>query len=129
MISGHTWAKPPDMMLRGVREYAFSERGSREGRRDSRTGPSLPSTFGRRAPLPVTTHALARLLARIVPRGPQSISQRLFNAGQVLTEASQNKFALFAARHFGAKQLEDERIGCLADAPDGCLGSLGFQAR
>jgi hypothetical protein len=73
-------------------------------------------------------HALARLLARIVPRGSQSISQRLFNAGQVLTQPSQNKFALFAARHFGAKQLEDEWISRLANSSDRCVGSLSFQA-
>jgi hypothetical protein len=74
------------------------------------------------------THALARLLARIVLRGSRSISQRPFNAGQVLTQPSQNKFALFAARHFGAKQLENEWIGCLANSSDRCVGSLSFQA-
>jgi hypothetical protein len=90
----------------------------------------LPSsTFGRRFPLSVMRDALARLLARIVPRGSQSISQRLFNAGKVLTEASQNKFALFAARHFGTEQLKDERVGRLANSPDRCLGGLCFQAR
>jgi hypothetical protein len=46
-----------------------------------------------------------------------------------LTEPSQNKFALFAARHFGAKQFKDQRISCLANSPDRCFGSLGFQAR
>jgi hypothetical protein len=68
------------------------------------------------------------VLARIVPRGSQSISQRLFNAGQVLTQPSQNEFALFAARHFGAKQLEDEWISRLANSSDRCVGSLSFQA-
>jgi hypothetical protein len=67
-------------------------------------------------------------LARIVPPGSQSISQRLFNAGQVLTKPSQNKFALFAPRHFGTKQLKDERIGRLANSSDRCVGSLNFQA-
>jgi len=45
-----------------------------------------------------------------------------------LTQPSQNKFALFAARHFGTKQLEDEWIGRLANSSDRCVGSLSFQA-
>jgi hypothetical protein len=45
-----------------------------------------------------------------------------------LTEASQNKLALFAARHLGAKQLKDKGISRLANSPDRRLGSLGFQA-
>jgi hypothetical protein len=45
-----------------------------------------------------------------------------------LTEPSQNKFALFAPRHFGTKQLKDERIGRLANSSDRCVGSLSFQA-
>ena len=63
--------------------------------------PSLLSfTFGHRDPLPVGTNALPCLLARIVSvsHGPQSISQILFNAGQIWTEPVQNKFALLAAR-------------------------------
>jgi hypothetical protein len=47
--------------------------------------------------------------------------------GHVFAEPSQNQFALFAARHFGTKQLEDERIGRLANSPDCCIGSLSFQ--
>jgi hypothetical protein len=45
-----------------------------------------------------------------------------------LTEPGQNKFALFAARHFVAKQPEDQWIGCLANSSNRHLGSLGFQA-
>jgi hypothetical protein len=57
-----------------------------------------------------------------------SVSQGLLNASQVFTEPLQNNFALFAARHFGTKQLKDEWIGRLANPPDRCAGSLGFQA-
>src|SRR5262249_25538199 len=49
-------------------------------------------------------------------------------ASRVRAEPSQNKLALFAARHLGAKQLEDKGIGRLANSPDRRLGSLGFQA-
>jgi hypothetical protein len=99
-------------------------------RRTSTIGPSaLPfSTFPRGDPLPVTTHALARLLVQIAPRGSWSIAQGLFNAGHVFAEPNQNQFALSAARHFGAKQLKDEWIGRLANSPDRCVGSLSFQA-
>jgi hypothetical protein len=45
-----------------------------------------------------------------------------------LAQPGQDEFALFAARHFGAKQLEDERIGRLANSPDCRVGSLSFQA-
>jgi len=69
------------------------------------------------------------MLAHIVPRGPESISKYRFNASQVLTEPSQNKFALFAARHLGAKQFKNQRIGSLANSSDGYLGGLGFEAR
>ena len=68
------------------------------------------------------------MLAHIVPRGSESISQYSFNASQVLTEPSQNKLALLAARHFGAEQFKDERIGRLANSPDRDLGSLGLKA-
>jgi hypothetical protein len=57
------------------------------------------------------------------------MSQRLFNASQVLTKASQNNFTLLAARQLGAKQLKDKRIGRLTNSPDRCFGSLGFEAR
>ena len=89
--------------MRGQRRLVA---GIANSRRDSRATPSglPPSTFGRRAPLPVRTPALACLWS-------QSISQRLFNASQVLTKASQNNFALLAARQLGAKQLKDKRIG------------------
>src|SRR6516165_4719510 len=102
--------------MRGQRRLVA---GIANSRRDSRATPSglPPSTFGRRAPLPVRTPALACLWS-------QSISQRLFNASQVLTKPSQNNFALLAARHFRAKQLEDERIGRLTNSPDCCFGSL-----
>ena len=69
------------------------------------------------------------MLAHIVPRESESISQYPFNASQVLTESSQNKFALFAARHLGAKQSKNQRIGSLANSSDGYLGCLGFEAR
>jgi hypothetical protein len=85
----------------------------------------LFSTFPRGYSLPVTAHALARLLVQIAPR--VSIAKGLFNAGHVLAEPSQNQFALFAARHFGAKELKDEWIGRLANSPDRCVGSLSFQ--
>jgi hypothetical protein len=45
-----------------------------------------------------------------------------------LTKASQNNFALLAARQLGAKQLKDKRIGRLANPPDRDLGSLGLKA-
>jgi hypothetical protein len=67
-------------------------------------------------------------LANIVLRGTLSMSQGLFDAAQVLSQPTQNKFALFTARHFGAKQFEDERIGRLANSLDSCGGSLSFQA-
>jgi hypothetical protein len=100
-----------------------------EGRRTSTMGPSglLFWTFRRGDPLAVTTHAVARLLVQIAPRG-SSIAQGLFNAGHVFAEPNQNQFALCAARHFGAKQLKDEWIGRLANSPDRCVGSLSFQA-
>jgi hypothetical protein len=44
-----------------------------------------------------------------------------------LTEPSQDKLALFATRHFGAKQFKDERIGRLANSPDRDLGGLGLK--
>src|SRR6516225_11703642 len=83
------------------------------------------SAFGRRAALTVRPFAM---LAHIVPRGPESISQHPFNTPQVLAEPGQNKFALFAARHFVSKQPEDQWIGGLANSSDRYLGSLGFQA-
>jgi hypothetical protein len=88
----------------------------------------LFSKFRRGDPLPVTTHALARLLVQIAPRGSWSIAQGLFNAGHVFAEPNQNQFALSAARHFGAKQPKDEGIGRLVNSPDRCVGSLSFQA-
>ena len=45
-----------------------------------------------------------------------------------MTKASQNNFALLAARQLGAKQLKDKRIGRLANPPDRDLGSLGLKA-
>jgi len=84
------------------------------------------SAFGRRAALTVRPFAM---LAHIVPRESESISQYPFNASQVLTASSQNKFALFAARHLGAKQSKNQRIGSLANSSDGYLGCLGFEAR
>jgi hypothetical protein len=92
-------------------------------------GASSLLSFGQRGPLPVGTYALSCLLARIVSRGWQSISQILLNAGEILTKPVQNKFALLAARHFCAKQLENERIGRLTNSSDRYLGSLSFQAR
>src|SRR6516162_5147585 len=50
-------------------------------------------------------------LTGIVPYGSRPISQSLLNQGQIFTEPIQNKLALFAARHFGTKQLKNERIG------------------
>jgi len=82
----------------------------------------FPSAFGRCALFPIGTPA------RIAPRVSQSITQSLFNAPQVLTEPGQNKFALFAARHFVAKQPEDQWIGCLANSSNRHLGSLCFQS-
>src|SRR6516165_9615312 len=82
------------------------------------------SAFGRRAALTVRPLAM---VAHIVPA--ESISQYPFNASQVLTESSQNKFALFAARHLGAKQSKNQRIGSLANSSDGYLCCLGFEAR
>jgi len=84
------------------------------------------SALGRCAALTVRPLVM---LARVVPRGSESISQYPFNASQVLTEPSQNKFALFAARHLGAKQFKNQRIGSLANSSDGYLGGLGFEAR
>jgi hypothetical protein len=69
------------------------------------------------------------MLAHVVSRGSESISQYSFNASQVLTEPSQNKFALFATRHLGAKQFKNQRIGSLANSSDGYFGCLGFEAR
>jgi hypothetical protein len=69
---------------------------------------------------------MARMFAWLLP---PSIAESLFNAGHVLAEPSQDKIAFFAGWHLGAKQLEDERIGRLADSPDGFVRSLGFQAR
>src|SRR5262249_25796509 len=105
---------------------------TRAGRWCQKT-PSCPSsllfsTFSRRDPLPVTLRTLARLLVQIAPPGWWSIAQGLFNAGHVFAESSQNAFALSAAWHFGAKQLEDEWIGRLAKSPDRCVRSLSFQA-
>jgi hypothetical protein len=57
-----------------------------------------------------------------------SVSQGLLNAAQIFTEPFQNKFTLFAARHFGPKQLKDKWIGRLANTPDRRVGSLRFQA-
>jgi hypothetical protein len=54
--------------------------------------------------------------------------QCLFYAGQILTDSSQNKLALFATRHFGAEQIEDERVGRLANSRDCYIRSLIFQA-
>jgi hypothetical protein len=67
-------------------------------------------------------------LTDIVPHGSRSISQSLLNPGQIFTEPIQNKLALFAARHFGTKQLKDERIGRLPNSPHRCVGSFNFQA-
>jgi hypothetical protein len=89
-----------------------------------------PSSVVRWArPLLVTEYALRRRrFAAIVPCRSQSISQGLFNAAQVLTQSRQDDFALFAARHFRAKQLEDQWICRLANSPDRCFGSLRFKA-
>ena len=35
------------------------------------------------------------------------VSQRLFDALQILAQSTENKFAISAARHFAAKQFED----------------------
>jgi hypothetical protein len=45
-----------------------------------------------------------------------------------LAQPRQNEFAIFAARHFRAKQLEDKWVGGLANSPDRRVGSLSFQA-
>jgi hypothetical protein len=45
-----------------------------------------------------------------------------------LTEPSQNKLALFAARHFRAKKFKDKRISRLANSPDRDLGGLSLKA-
>ncbi len=52
-----------------------------------------------------------------------------FQSGPGLDQPLQNNFALFAARHLGAKEFEDERIGRLANSPDRYLGSLRLKAR
>jgi hypothetical protein len=56
------------------------------------------------------------------------MSQRLLDAGQILTKSSQNKVALFATRHFGAKQIEDKRISRLPNSRDRCICCLPFKA-
>src|SRR5262249_18253877 len=81
-----------------------------------------------RAALRAPLVPVARLRGPSAPPGWWSIAQGLFNAGHVFAESSQNAFALSAARHFGAKQLEDEWIGRLANSPDRCVRSLSFQA-
>jgi hypothetical protein len=45
-----------------------------------------------------------------------------------LTQPSQDKLAFFAVWHFGAKQLENERVRRLANSSDSFIRSLGFQA-
>jgi hypothetical protein len=56
------------------------------------------------------------------------MSHGLFNAAQVLPQPSQNEFAFFSARHFGAKQLKDKWISRLSNPPDRRIGSFGFHA-
>jgi hypothetical protein len=88
----------------------------------------LRSSLGHSAlPALVTTHAVGLRLAHIVSSG-SSISEGLFNASQVLSQPSQNRFAPFAARQFGTAQSEDEGIGGLANSPNCRVGSLSFQA-
>jgi hypothetical protein len=90
---------------------------------------SLPLTFNR---LPVrllkATRPLRSRVASLTLRRSPSISQGVFNAAQVFPQPSKNEFAVFAARHLGAKELEDEWIGGLSNSPDRCLGSLSFEA-
>jgi hypothetical protein len=45
-----------------------------------------------------------------------------------LAEPGQDKFALSAARHFGAEQLKNQRISRFPNSPDRYLGSLALQA-
>ena len=94
----------------------------------SRTRPPGESPPSRLAPwaLPPleTAQALRRRLAAIIPRRSLYISQGRFNTAQVLTQSRQNEFALFPARHFRAEQLKDQWICCLANFPDGRVGSL-----
>jgi hypothetical protein len=45
-----------------------------------------------------------------------------------LTQPSQNEFAFFSARHFGAKQLKDKWIGRFSNSPDRRVDSLSFEA-
>ncbi len=92
------------------------------------TPDSLPPTFGRPRP-PVTVCPLGHRLPHIVLRGSLSVPEGRFNASQVLAQPRQNKFAAFAARHLGAKQFEDKRIGRLANSLDSCRCSLSFEAR
>jgi hypothetical protein len=99
--------------LRSVQKSTLARKaldgGCRLGPVCAWSGGSLPSSLIRWAlPLLVTVHALRRRLGAIVPRRPLSISQDLFNTAQVLTQSRQNDFALFAARHFRAKQLKKE---------------------
>ncbi|HEY9360814.1 MAG TPA: hypothetical protein VIQ50_10285, partial [Xanthobacteraceae bacterium] len=44
-----------------------------------------------------------------------------------MTEPSQDELALFAVRHFEAKQREDDWVRRLANSSDGGFGSLRFQ--
>jgi hypothetical protein len=91
--------------------------------------PSSLLSFAPRDPFSAGMCGLSCLFSRVVFLDSQPISQTFLNASKVLTESVQNNLTLLAARHFSAKQLENEGISRLTNSSNGYLGSLSFQAR